>query len=78
MSAWNCEYRVVVSSKAQLGSACAGVEACPHCESATVTKRGVDETQACLQRYHAQPSTDERSADRIPLHAILFSNKKSW
>ena len=26
--------------------------ACPHCESMTVTKRGMDETQACRQRYH--------------------------
>ena len=25
---------------------------CPHCESMTVTKRGMDETQACRQRYH--------------------------
>ena len=26
--------------------------ACPHCESAHVTKRGMDETQTCRQRYH--------------------------
>ncbi len=26
--------------------------ACPHCESMAVTKRGMDETQACRQRYH--------------------------
>ena len=29
-----------------------GGVACPHCESMAVTKRGMDETQACRQRYH--------------------------
>ena len=29
-----------------------GGVACPHCESAQVVKRGMDETLACRQRYH--------------------------
>ncbi len=29
-----------------------GGVACPHCESAQIAKRGMDETQPCRQRYH--------------------------
>ena len=45
---------------------------CPHCESPQVTKRGLDETQPCRQRYHCGVADTTSMTSPTPfLRAII-------